>query len=147
VKKSSISRSTKPVRSTAKPKGVLKIEKSNVAIEERRQRKKRRKEEAKKLYLYKVDVDGGGRLSVVDVRLDRGIVDLISNDGRKWKGAKTLLAGDKVYVQFECVAPNGTGWHVVVTNETENKKIAEKRGMTGDSTPNYSEFEHTVNSE
>jgi hypothetical protein len=147
VKKSSISRSAKPFRSPAKTKVALKIKSSSVAIKERLQRKKKRKEEAKKLFLYKIDVDGAGRLSVVDVRLDRGIVDLNSSDGRKWEGAKTLLAGDKVYVQFECVAPNGTGWHIVVTNETENKTIAEKRGMTGDSTPNYSEFENTVNSE
>jgi len=147
VKKSPVPRSNRTIRAVGKSDTLLKSKGSSFAIKERLQRKKRQREEAKKLFLYKVDIDGAGRLSVVDVRLNRGIVDLNSNDGRKWEGAKSLLAGDKVYVQFECVAPNGTGWHIVVTNETENKKIAEKRGMTGDSTPNYSEFENTVNSE
>jgi hypothetical protein len=145
MKKNKKSNPKQSIQAGAKSQILSKTKKSGRAVGGRVQGIIKEKEGKNKNYQYKVIVNGTGILLLVGFKLDDVNIDLVSSDGKKWEGSKSLLVGEKVNIKFECSAPTGTDWQTIVTNITKNKAIQQKRGKTG--AMNRAEYEDDVPSE
>ena len=100
------------------------------------------KEEGFDSYLYEVTVIGTGILLSVTTELNKVPINLISSDQKKWKGAKKIVAGNRIAIHFVCIAPTSTEWKTSVTNMDSKKCIHGSSGETGAN--NRSEYEANV---
>lgn len=98
--------------------------------------------------IYTVKLAGNSQLHEPVVKLENIQINLWSNDGGETWTNDNVIVGviGQLQVFMSCKAITGTDWELQIKNTNTTTDILDENGTTGSTgTPNYSEFNRSVN--